>query len=71
MRSLMFLKLSESKGLYLPSLPLENFYGLDSPTPNTAALKCAPTSLNYGIMLIFVARNLKSVSFSFLDTFSN
>ena len=66
-----FLKLAEIKGLYYPSLQPENDFGLDSLTPPTADLKCAPTSIIYGIVIIFDARYPKSVSLNFLETFSN
>ena len=46
-------------------------YGLDSLTPVTADLKCATTSIIYGIGIIFDERYLKYVSLNFLDSFRN
>ena len=59
------------KVLYLPSQQLENDYGLDSLSPPTADLNCAPTSIIYGIVIIFDARYLKPVSLNFLESFRN
>ena len=43
------------------------FTGLDSLTPLTADLKCATTSIIYGIVIIFDVRYLKSASLNFLN----
>ena len=49
-----------------PSLQPENDYGIESLTPPTADLKCALSSIIYGIVIIFDARYPKSVSLNFL-----
>ena len=59
---------------YIPLLALTaiiNVYGLDSLTPLTADLKCATTSIIYGIVIIFDVRYLKSASLNFLESFRN
>ena len=48
-----------------------NVYGLDSPTPPTADLKCATTNIIYGIVIIFDSRYFKPLSLNFLETFRN
>ena len=66
-----FLETFRNQMALLALTAIINVYGLDSLTQPTADLKCATTTIIYGIVIIFDARYLKPVSLNFLETFRN